>query len=103
MVIEWVAVGILVFIALFVFKIEHHTRKYKVFAAVLVGLIIYLSIVGIFSSEKVDMSSPRGVVNAVYLYFGWLGETSVKLWDIGVETTNMVGNAIRVDEEEEKK
>jgi hypothetical protein len=103
MVIEWIIIAIFVVLGLFFAKMEHHTQKIKIIIIIIVGFILYFSVIGIFSSEQVSLDSPRGIVNAVYVYFGWMGETSAKLWDIGKETTTLVGNAIKVDDTEEKK
>jgi hypothetical protein len=54
----------------------------------------------LLSSDAVDISTPRGIVNGVYLYIGWLGETVSELWAVGVDTTKIVGNVIKVDEKE---
>ena len=51
-----------------------------------------------FASEKIDLTSPRGIANASYVYFGWIGRTATNLWDVGKETTGMIGNAIRFNE-----
>jgi len=95
--IEWLAIVVLIVLGLLFLQIEHHVRRYKIIAMVLIALLIYVSISHIFSSEQVDLTSPRGAVNAVYLYFGWLGQTASKFFDIGVDTTHMVGNAIKID------
>lgn len=55
----------------------------------------------VLSSGTVDLTSPRGIINAVYLYVGWLGETTSELFDIGKESFSLAGNAIRVEENEE--
>jgi len=102
MIVEIIVVGIFVIVGIIWLQFEHHTRKYKAVAIVIIGFLIYFSVVGLFSSDKVELDSPRGVVNAVYFYFGWIGETSVKLWDIGTDTVNMVGNAIKVNNSEDK-
>jgi multisubunit Na+/H+ antiporter MnhC subunit len=96
-VVIWVAIGLLVFIGLFLIKMEHHARKVKVLVIVMIGLLLYFSIVSIFSSEKVDLTSPKGIVHAVYVYFGWVGTTVAKLWDIGADTVHTVGNAIKLN------
>ena len=96
-VIIWVAIGLLIFIGLFLVKMEHHARKVKVIVIVLIGLFLYFSIVGLFSSERVDLTSPRGIVNAVYVYFGWIGNTIANLWDVGSDTVKTVGNAIKLN------
>lgn len=93
----WVAIGLMVFIGLFLIKMEHHARKIKVIVILLIGLLLYFSIMGIFSSEKVELTSPRGIVNAVYVYFGWIGTTIGNLWDIGANTVHTVGNAIKLN------
>lgn len=103
MIIQWVIIAVFILVGLWYFKLEHHTRKVKVVIAVIIGAMIYFSMMSIFTSEQVDITSPRGIVNAVYIYFGWIGQTATSLWDIGVDTTHMVGNAIKVDKIEEDK
>ena len=51
----------------------------------------------LFSSEDVDLTSPKGIVKAVYLYFGWMGRTFSNLWDIGKDTAVSVGNVIKMN------
>jgi hypothetical protein len=65
-----------------------------------VVILIFLSMSSVLSKETVDLTSPRGVMNAIYLYVGWLGETTVDLWDIGKESISLAGNAIRVNNDE---
>jgi len=95
MIIHWVAIGVLILIGLYFLKIDHHTRKIKLILLVIIGLMLYLSIIGIFKSEQIDVTSPRGITQATYLYFGWIGKTVSNLWNIGVDTTHLVGNAIK--------
>ena len=102
MVINWIIVGIFVIIGLFLLKMEHHSRKIKVLIIVLIGFTLYFSIAGMFTSEQVDFTSPRGIVNAVYVYFGWIGQTTANLWDIGTDTVALVGNAIKLNDSDAK-
>ena len=101
MILQWIVIVIFVFVALLFFKAEHSSREVKIFIIILLGLILYLSIVSLFASNKVDLGSPRGVVNAVYIYFGWVGQTATNLWDIGVDTAGMVGNAVKMNNSED--
>ena len=103
MVINWIIISIFVVIGLFLLKMEHHSRKIKVLVIAIIGFTLYFSIVGMMSSEKVDIASPRGIVNAIYIYFGWVGETAATLWDIGSDTVTLVGNAIKLNITEEEK
>jgi len=98
MIINWVIIGIFVVIGLFVLKMEHHSRKIKVLLIAIIGFSLYFSVVGMMSSEKVDITSPRGIINAVYIYFGWIGETTTNLWNIGTDTVSLVGNAIKLND-----
>ena len=100
MIVQWIIIGVFVLIGLWFLKMEHHTRKVKIITIALIGLVIYFSMVGIFTSEQVNLTSPRGVVNAVYVYFGWIGQTMSNLWDVGTDTVSMVGNAIKVNNTE---
>ncbi|MCK5449641.1 hypothetical protein KAI32_02150 [Candidatus Pacearchaeota archaeon] len=103
MALQWIIIGILVLLGFLIFKMDHHIQLIKSIIIVLIGLLFYLSMVGILSSDQVDLTSPQGIVQATYLYFGWIGETTSKLWDIGTETTNLVGNAIKVNNSYEDK
>ena len=96
--IQWIIIGVFIIIGLWYLKMEHHTRKVKVIVIILIGALIYFSLMGVFSSEKVDLTSPSGVVNGVYVYFGWMGSTASALWDIGADTFRTVGNAIKINE-----
>jgi len=78
-------------------KMDHHARKIKVIAVVIIALLIYFSFMNIFSSNKVDLSSPKSIVQGIYYYFGWIGKTAGNLWDIGVSTTHTIGNAIKLN------
>jgi len=106
MIVEAIVIGVFILIAFYYIKMEHHARKLKVVAAILIILLLYFSVSGVLNSNQVDITSPSGIVNAVYLYVGWIGHTAVNLWNVGVETVNMVGNAVKVgggedDEDEE--
>ena len=103
MVIQWIIIGVFIIIGLWYIKMEHHNRKVKIVVLVIIGTVIYFSMMGIFTSEQISLSSPRGVVNAVYVYFGWIGQTTSSLWDIGVDTAHLVGNAIKIDKNEDDK
>ncbi len=85
---------IFVLIAFLVLRVEHIGRKVKIVAFILIGLLLYFSIMNLLTADSIDLTSPKGVVNAVYLYFGWLGKTASALWDVGKETVNMVGDVI---------
>ena len=103
MVIQWIVITVLVLLGLWFFQLEHHTRKIKIVVAIAVVALLYFSMITIFSSQEVDLTNPRGIVNAVYFYAGWIGQTATNLWDIGVDTTTLVGNAIKVNRTEERR
>ncbi len=101
MILHWVIIVILIVFALVFLKFDHHARKIKLIVLILIAFLLYISISGVFSTKDVDLGSPRGVVNAVYVYFGWLGQTIGNLWDIGVNTARTVGNAIKINSTEQ--
>ena len=100
MIVQWVIIAIFVVAGLWFLKMEHHSRKFKIILIVIIGALIYFSMMNIFTSERVSLTSPRGVVNAVYVYFGWIGQTASNLWDVGADTVGMVGNAIKFNNNE---
>ena len=91
-------IGILLVLGFIVLKAAHVEKKLRLVILIILGLLLYFSVAGLFSSEEVDLSSPRGVINAVYLYVGWIGDVMVDLWDIGKDTVRTVGNVIRFNE-----
>lgn len=99
---QFAIIGVLIIIVLAFLKFEHHGRKIKVILGIILIAILYLSLAGIFNSGQVDVTSPKGIVQAAYLYVGWLGETATSLWDIGKETVGMVGNAIKINNTQEE-
>ena len=103
MIINWIIIGVFVFIGLIFIKVDHHARKIKILVIIAIGFIIYFSLAGIFSSEQVDITSPKGIVNAVYIYFGWIGQTTLNLWNIGTDTINLVGNAVKINNSDGEK
>ena len=102
MVIQWIVVAVLVLLGLWFLQLEHHTRKIKIVVVIALIALLYFSMITIFTSQEVDLTNPRGVVSAVYVYFGWIGQTAGDLWDIGVDTTALVGNAIKINRTEER-
>jgi len=100
--IQWIIIGVFVLVGFWYLKVEHQSRKVKAVVIVIIAALLYFSMMGIFSSEKVNMNSPRGIVNGVYVYFGWIGQTIGNLWDIGVDTVRTVGNAVKVNDNSEE-
>jgi hypothetical protein len=96
-----IVITVLLVIGLLYVQIEHHARKIKITVLILVIVSIYFSLSSVFSTNEIDTTSPSGIMDATLLYVDWVSSTSVKLWDVGTETTHMVGNAIKVNGTEE--
>jgi hypothetical protein len=94
---QWIVIAVLIIIVFIFLKFDHHARKIKILVLILLVFFLYLSISNVFSSEKVSLNSPKGIINAVYYYFGWLGNTVVNLWDAGVGTVKTVGSAVKIN------
>jgi hypothetical protein len=102
MIMQWIVLAfVVVLLILFFLQVEHHTKTIKIFLIIIIGAILYFSLVGLLSSSQVDLTSPKGIINGAYLYAGWIGQIGSSLWNIGVETTHMVGNAIKINNTEE--
>lgn len=98
--INWIIIGVLILIAFALLKIEHHGRRIKVVAIIIIAALLYFSLAGLFNSGEVDINSPKGIMNAVWVYFGWLGKTATAVWEVGTDSVRTVGNAIRFNETE---
>jgi formate hydrogenlyase subunit 3/multisubunit Na+/H+ antiporter MnhD subunit len=93
--IEWIAIGVLVVFLLLLFRVDHQGRRIKLLIILIIVISIYISIVGFFSSEELDLKSPRGIIGAIYIYAGWVGDTIGGLWGVGKETIAAAGNVVR--------
>ena len=102
----WVMWAVWVIVALVVLgflKFEHYRKTGNVFLIIFILLLAYFSMNAMIKTGKMDFSSPKGVINSIAIYFGWLGETSFKLFDVGKDTVKLVGNAIKTNQTEESK
>jgi hypothetical protein len=97
MVIDIIFLGIFLLIGFAILKIRKHTKKFKIISILLIGFLIYFFIVGLLSPNELSLDSPGEVFKSIYYYFAWIGKFSMKLWDVGSETTAMVGNAIKTN------
>ena len=91
----WIAIGMLIVLAFFFFKFEHQGRRVKFIAILIIAILLYFSIISVLGSSGIDLKSPKGIVNAVYMYVGWMGKTVTGLWDVGKSTVSLVGNVIK--------
>jgi len=94
----WIVLIAFIIVGLLLLKTDHNLRKVKIVLVILFFFLLYLSIVNVFSSNDVDISNPKGVAHGIYTYFGWIGNVVGNLWDVGVETTGKVVNAVKVNE-----
>jgi len=93
----WVVAVLLISIIAFAYiKLEHHLHLLKFGALVLIIFLMAVSIFATFTSDRVDLSSPTGIINGVYLYVGWLGGFIGDVWSIGVSTTGQIISAVNV-------
>lgn len=94
----------LIIMGIYYLKIDHNTSRIKIVLTVVLITFLYFSVVYVFSSNDVNLNSPSGIADGVYVYFGWVGQSAGNLWDVGVDTTRLVGNAIKnVDKEDKDK
>lgn len=93
----WIIFGVFAVFILLLIKAEHSGRKIKLAFILIILLIIYFSVVGWFASDNVDLSSPKGVVNSFYLYFGWVGGKAVDIFQIGKSTGQAIFEVIKGD------
>lgn len=98
MVISWILIIIGMVLLIVFLKISHSANIVKVLVIMAFLLLIGFSMFKMFETQKTDLSSPREIANTVYMYFGWLGNTATKLWDVGKDTIVSVGNVIKIDE-----
>ncbi len=97
MIIQWIILSILILLGFVFLKLEHHGRKIKIAIVIFIFLFLYFSMMALFSSDQVSLKSPRGIVNSIYIYLGWIGQTSTAIWDIGKDTVDLVGNTIKLN------
>lgn len=87
-------------IAFFVIHLEHMGKRIKVLIIIALLLGLYFSVSNMVKSGSVDFSSPKGIVNSIYTYFGYLAGIGKSVWDVGSNAVTGVGNAIKIDRNE---
>ena len=97
----FVAIAILIVLGIILLNLEHHARKIKIAATIVLLMIVYFSITSVLNSGNVDMASPRGIVGGVYYYFGWLGNALGDVWSISKDSAIAIGNVIKINRTEE--
>jgi hypothetical protein len=97
----WVLIVLGLIVALWYLKIEHNAHKVKIVIIIIIIIVLYFSIVRVFSSDEVDLSSPKGIINGLYVYVGWIGRTLGNLWDVGADTTGRVVEAVKINSTKE--
>ncbi|MBD3247165.1 hypothetical protein GF378_00925 [Candidatus Pacearchaeota archaeon] len=89
----WIALIIVAGIIAFIWLISEFRKiKHKVWAFVLIGLILfaYVSFVVTMKNYDIDMTSFSGVTKAAKIYFSWLGS-------IFGNFKSLTGSAVRMD------
>ncbi len=99
--INWLIIALILVFGLVYVKIEHHSRRGLLILLFIVGLVLYLSVVAMFNSSDVDLSSPKGVVKAFYSWAGWFGNAASNVFDLGQDAVIGVGNVIKFNKTKE--
>ncbi|MDO8517355.1 MAG: hypothetical protein Q7S33_04495 [Nanoarchaeota archaeon] len=91
--------AILILLFFFVFKLEHWGKRIKLIAILIIGVMLYFSAVSFFNSgeDNIKLDSPKSIMNGVWGYFGWLGNTLFSLVDITKNMGKSVGNVIKTN------
>ena len=91
--IMWIALIIVAGIIAFIWiTSEFRKFKHKLWALLLIGLIVfaYISFVVTIQNNNLDLSSPSGIFKAVKVYFYWLGSLFGNM-------KTLTGSAIHMD------
>jgi len=89
----WIALIIVAGIVAFIWiTSEFRKFKHKFWAFVLIGLVIfaYISFVVTVKKHNADLTSFKGVMKAIKIYFSWLGSIFGNL-------KSLTGSAVRMD------
>ena len=89
-----VIIGFLIVAILFI-KFEHILKRWKIIVLVIVLVFLFFSVRAIAQNNQIDLKSPSSIINTAYVYFGWLGEKGIQIFDVGKTTFNAVGNVIK--------
>jgi len=90
MALTFVVIGILVVAGLIFIQFEHHTKKLKVGIAIIFGTLLLLAVMGFYNSGQTDFSSVKSAFQTFFLFFTWMWDSSLEIWDAGVEFTGKV-------------
>jgi hypothetical protein len=95
--IVWIIITatVLMFIVTSFIKLEHDFKAIKATVIIVIILIIGGSVIGWYKYSAVDLSSPKAVINSVYVYFSWVGQAGLSLFDFSKGAVSTVGNTIK--------
>ena len=96
--INWIILGIFIFLALLYLKVEHYNKRVKLIFMILVCILLYFSAYAVFSANNSNLKSPKGIIQAVYTYVGYLGGAFSNLWTIKTDVGGLVGNAVKINQ-----
>ena len=82
-------------IAILFLKFEHNIKKWKLILLLIVLIFLFFSIKSIVENNNTDIKSPGGIMNTIYIYFGWLGDKGLQVLNFGEIAINTIGNSIK--------
>jgi len=94
MVLMWIICFVIIVVALILLGFDHWGRRIKVITIVIILFLIILSLITVLKSSDIKLDSPKGVISGFSVYSKWMGNTISNLWDVGVDVTHKVKDAV---------
>lgn len=95
--IVWIIIAaiVVIFAVTSFIKLEHDFKAIKATVIIVILLIIGGSVLAWYKTNDLDFSSPKAVISSVYVYFAWVGQAGLQLFDFSKGAVNTVGNVIK--------
>lgn len=99
MISSWILGGI-VLIALVSLIFGKKLKWLKFVLIIAVVAFLYVSVTQVLHSDNYDFSNPKGIFLAVQSYVSWTGNTIKEIFEIGKDTIEQVGEAVKFEDSE---
>jgi len=98
--IGWIILAaiVVIFLVTSFIKLEHDFKAIKAVVIIAILLIIGGSIFGWYKTNETDFSTPAGAIHSVYIYFAWVGQAGLNLFDFSKGAVSTVGNVIKTNQ-----
>jgi hypothetical protein len=96
---EWIIIGVMIVIALFVLRVKHFKHRFYVIFLIILIVFFYVSVSRVVSENSLNLRTFDGLMSAGKIYFSWLVHAAGNVKTISGNVINLdwKGNLTKVN------